>query len=218
MTRIKIERALLSVYDKTGVVELARALERHGIELVSSGGTARALQDAGLDVTTVEDVTGAPEMLDHRVVTLHPAIHGGILADLGKAGHRDDLERHGIAPFQLVVSSLYPFTERPDVETIDIGGPAMIRAAAKNHAWVTVVTSTAQYDELVEELDANDGTVGDETRRRFAVDAFATTAAFDAAIVQWLQHDELLPQHLVVALDRTDETLRYGENPHQRAA
>ncbi len=218
MSRIKIERALLSVYDKTGIVELARSLVRHGVELVSSGGTARALEEAGLPVTTVEQVTGAPEMLDHRVVTLHPAIHGGILADLGKPAHREDLDRHGIAPFQLVVTSLYPFTERPDIETIDIGGPAMIRAAAKNHAWVTVVTSTKQYDELVAELGSNDGTVGDETRRRFAVDAFATTAAFDAAIVEWLQGDELLPPHLVVALDRTDETLRYGENPHQHAA
>jgi phosphoribosylaminoimidazolecarboxamide formyltransferase/IMP cyclohydrolase len=218
VSRIKIERALLSVYDKTGVVALARALAGHGVELVSSGGTARALQEAGLAVTTVEQVTGAPEMLDHRVVTLHPSIHGGILADLGKPGHRADLERHDIAPFQLVVTSLYPFIERPDIETIDIGGPAMIRAAAKNHEWVTVVTSTGQYDELISELDANGGTVGDDTRRRFAIDAFATTAAFDAAIVEWLQRDELLPEHLVIALDRTDETLRYGENPHQQAA
>ncbi len=218
MSRIKIERALLSVYDKTGVVDLARALVRHGVELVSSGGTARALQEAGLPVTTVEQVTGAPEMLDHRVVTLHPKVHGGILADLGKPTHREDLERHGIAPFQLVVTSLYPFTERPDIETIDIGGPAMIRAAAKNHAWVTVITSAEQYERLVTELDANDGTIGDDTRRELAIDAFATTAAFDAAILEWLQHDELLPQHLVVALDRTDEHLRYGENPHQQAA
>jgi phosphoribosylaminoimidazolecarboxamide formyltransferase/IMP cyclohydrolase len=218
VSRIKIERALLSVYDKAGVVELARALVGHGVELVSSGGTARALEEAGLPVTTVEQVTGAPEMLDHRVVTLHPAIHGGILADLGKPGHRADLERHGIAPFQLVVTSLYPFTERPEIETIDIGGPAMIRAAAKNHEWVTVVTSTEQYGDLVAELDANDGAISDATRRRFATRAFATTAAFDAAIVEWFQRDELLPQHLVVALDRTDETLRYGENPHQQAA
>lgn len=218
MSRIKIERALLSVYDKTGVVDLARALVRHGVELVSSGGTARALQEAGLPVTTVEQVTGAPEMLDHRVVTLHPKVHGGILADLAKPTHREDLERHGIAPFQLVVTSLYPFTERPDIETIDIGGPAMIRAAAKNHAWVTVITSAEQYERLVTELDANDGTIGDDTRRELAIDAFATTAAFDAAILEWLQHDELLPQHLVVALDRTDEHLRYGENPHQQAA
>jgi phosphoribosylaminoimidazolecarboxamide formyltransferase/IMP cyclohydrolase len=218
VSRTKIRRALLSVYDKTGIVDLARALLRHEVELVSSGGTARALADAGLPVTTVEQVTGAPEMLDHRVVTLHPAIHGGILADLGKESHVADLEQHGIAPFELVVSGLYPFLERPDIETIDIGGPTMVRAAAKNHAWVTIVTDRSQYDELVAELDANDGTVGADTRRRLAIDAFAATAAFDAAIVEWLQQAERLPEHVVVALERTDETLRYGENPHQQAA
>jgi phosphoribosylaminoimidazolecarboxamide formyltransferase/IMP cyclohydrolase len=218
VSRTKIRRALLSVYDKTGIVDLARALQRHGVELVSSGGTASALNDAGLPVTTVEEVTGAPEILDHRVVTLHPKIHGGILADLGKSTHRDDLNKHGIAPFELVVTGLYPFLERPDIETIDVGGPTMVRAAAKNHAWVTVVTRRDQYDELVQELDANDGTVGDDTRRRYALDAFAATAAFDAAIVQWLQRDEQLPQHVVLPLTRTDEQLRYGENPHQAAA
>jgi phosphoribosylaminoimidazolecarboxamide formyltransferase/IMP cyclohydrolase len=218
VSRTKIRRALVSVYDKTGIVDLARALRRHDVELVSSGGTASALEEAGLPVTTVEQVTGAPEMLDHRVVTLHPKIHGGILADLGKANHRDDLERQGIAPFELVVSGLYPFLDQPDIETIDVGGPTMVRAAAKNHAWVTVVTSRDQYDELIAELDANDGTVGDDTRRRYALDAFAATAAFDAAIVQWLQRDEELPRHVVLPLERSDEHLRYGENPHQAAA
>ena len=171
-----------------------------------------------MPVTRVEDVTGSPEMLDERVKTLHPKIHGGLLADLGKDSHRADLEQHGIEPFDLVVSNLYPFLERPDIDTIDIGGPAMVRAAAKNHAWVTIVTSPAQYDPLLEELHANDGTVSEETRRALALEAFAHTAAYDAAIVQWLQEDELLPQHLMLALERTDETLRYGENPHQQAA
>jgi phosphoribosylaminoimidazolecarboxamide formyltransferase/IMP cyclohydrolase len=214
----KIERALLSVWDKTGLVDLARALHELGVELVSSGGTATAIADAGIPVTTVQDVTGVPEMLDHRVVTLHPKIHGGLLADRGKATHRADLETHGIKPFDLVVSNLYPFLERPEIDTIDIGGPAMTRAAAKNHEWVTIVTSPDQYGLLVEELRANDGAVGPETRREFAREAFARTAAYDAAIVQWFERDVLLPAHLVLALDRTDETLRYGENPHQPGA
>ena len=214
----KIERALLSVWDKTGLVELARVLHELGVELVSSGGTAKAIAEAGIPVTTVQDVTGVPEMLDHRVVTLHPKIHGGLLADRGKESHRADLDTHGIEPFDLVVSNLYPFLERPEIDTIDIGGPAMTRAAAKNHAWVTIVTSPDQYAPLVEELRANDGAVGPETRREFAREAFARTAAYDAAIVQWFERDVLLPAHLVLALDRTEETLRYGENPHQPGA
>jgi phosphoribosylaminoimidazolecarboxamide formyltransferase/IMP cyclohydrolase len=212
-------RALLSVWDKTGLVEFARALHDDlGFELVSSGGTARALAAEGLPVTTVEDVTGAPEMLEHRVVTLHPKIHGGILADLDKESHRADLERHGIEPFALVVSNLYPFRESPDIETIDVGGPTMVRAAAKNHAHVGIVTSPAQYDGVLEELRANGGELTDATRRSLALEAFAHTAAYDAAIVRWLQEGEELPVHLVLALDRTDEQLRYGENPHQQAA
>jgi phosphoribosylaminoimidazolecarboxamide formyltransferase/IMP cyclohydrolase len=210
-------RALLSVYDKAGLVEFARGLHELGMELVSSGGTAAALTDAGLPVTPVEEVTGTPEMLDHRVVTLHPKIHGGILADRGKESHRADLDAHGIAPFDLVVSNLYPFRERPDIETIDIGGPAMVRAAAKNHAWVAVVTDPSQYDDVLAELRAG-GEVGDDTRRRLALDAFAHTAAYDAAIVRWLEGDQVLPHHLVVALERSGEELRYGENPHQQAA
>jgi phosphoribosylaminoimidazolecarboxamide formyltransferase/IMP cyclohydrolase len=213
-----IERALLSVWDKSGLVDLARALHELGVELVSSGGTATAIADAGIPVTTVQDVTGVPEMLDHRVVTLHPKIHGGLLADRSKESHRADLEAHGIRPFDLVVSNLYPFLDRPDIETIDIGGPAMTRAAAKNHAWLTIVTSPDQYGPLIDELRANGGSVSDETRRAFAIEAFARTAAYDAAILQWLQAGELLPEHVVLALDRTDETLRYGENPHQPAA
>jgi phosphoribosylaminoimidazolecarboxamide formyltransferase/IMP cyclohydrolase len=214
----KIERALLSVWDKTGLVDLARALHELGVELVSSGGTATAIAEAGIPVTTVQDVTGVPEMLDHRVVTLHPKIHGGLLADRGKESHRADLDSYGIQPFDLVVSNLYPFLERPEIDTIDIGGPAMTRAAAKNHEWVTIVTSPDQYGPLVEELRANNGAVGSETRREYAREAFARTAAYDAAIVQWFERDVLLPAHLVLALDRTEETLRYGENPHQPGA
>jgi phosphoribosylaminoimidazolecarboxamide formyltransferase / IMP cyclohydrolase len=216
--RTKIRRALLSVYDKTGLVELAKGLHELGVELVSSGNTSAALEDAGIPVTRVEQVTGSPEMLDGRVKTLHPKIHGGLLADLGNERHRNDLDMHGILPFELVVSNLYPFEQRPEIETIDIGGPAMTRAAAKNHAWVTIVTHPDQYATLLTELRSNDGTVSAELRREFALAAFARTAAYDAAIVQWLQGDELLPAHLVIALDRTEEQLRYGENPHQQAA
>ena len=214
-------RALLSVYDKGGLVEFATGLSELGVELVSSGGTARALSEAGLSVTTVEEVTGSPEMLDHRVVTLHPKIHGGILADLGKESHRADLEEHGITPFDLVVTNLYPFSSDPGIELIDVGGPTMVRAAAKNHAYVGIVTSPSQYGPVLEELRAN-GSLSDTTRRAFALEAFASTAAYDAAIVEWLSteagDDPVLPQHLDLALEKTDETLRYGENPHQRGA
>jgi phosphoribosylaminoimidazolecarboxamide formyltransferase/IMP cyclohydrolase len=216
--RTKISRALLSVYDKSGLPELASALHELGVELVSSASTAAAIEAAGVPVTTVESVTGLPEMLDERVKTLHPKIHGGLLADRAKESHLADLERFEIQPFDLVVSNLYPFLERPGIDTIDIGGPAMVRASAKNHAWVTIVTSPAQYAPLLDELRANDATISDETRRAFALDAFAHTAAYDAAIVQWLQGDEPLPQHLVVPLERAPDELRYGENPHQRAA
>jgi phosphoribosylaminoimidazolecarboxamide formyltransferase / IMP cyclohydrolase len=211
-------RALVSVYDKSGLVDFARGLRELGYELVSSGGTATDLAAAGLDVTTVESVTEAPEMLDGRVKTLHPKVHGGLLADLGNEEHVADLERQGIEPFQLVVSNLYPFPTDPGIEMIDIGGPAMVRAAAKNHAWVGVVTTPAQYDDVLAELRAEGGMLTGETRRRLAREAFARTAAYDAAIVAWLEGDEPLPEHLVLALERTDDALRYGENPHQRAA
>jgi phosphoribosylaminoimidazolecarboxamide formyltransferase/IMP cyclohydrolase len=212
------KRALISVYDKAGLPELARGLAELGFELVSSGGTAASIADAGAQVTLVSDVTQVPEMLDHRVVTLHPKIHGGILADRSKQQHRADLEQHGIEPFDLVVSNLYPFEEQPDIETIDIGGPAMVRAAAKNHAHVGIVTSPDQYEAVLAELRANDGVLSDETRRRLAQEAFARTAAYDAAIVRWLEGDERLPRHLVLPLERTDDELRYGENPHQQGA
>jgi phosphoribosylaminoimidazolecarboxamide formyltransferase/IMP cyclohydrolase len=216
--RTKIERALLSVSDKTGLVEFATALHDRGVELVGSVSTSQALRDAGLPVTRIDEITGVPEMLDHRVVTLHPKIHGGLLADRGKDSHRTDLATHGIAPFDVLVSNLYPFRQSPGIETIDIGGPAMVRAAAKNHAWVSVLTSPTQYGAFLDELRANDGTIGDDTRRALALEAFAHTSAYDAAIVNWLQGDEVLPQHLRIALERTDDTLRYGENPHQAAA
>jgi phosphoribosylaminoimidazolecarboxamide formyltransferase/IMP cyclohydrolase len=210
-------RALLSVWDKSGLVEFARGLHELGWELVASSSTARALDEAGLSVTHLQEFTGFPDMLDHRVVTLHPKVHGGILADRGKESHRADLERYDIAPFDMVVSNLYPFLDSPDIETIDIGGPAMTRAAAKNHAWVAIVTSPDQYDAVLEELRA-DGVLSDASRRALALQAFARTAAYDAAIVAWLQRDETLPEHLVLPLARTDEALRYGENPHQQAA
>jgi phosphoribosylaminoimidazolecarboxamide formyltransferase / IMP cyclohydrolase len=211
-------RALVSVNDKTGLAEFARGLRDLGYELVASGSTAAALEGAGIPVVTVESVTGSPEMLDGRVKTLHPKIHGGILADRGNPAHRADLERQGIEPFDLVVSNLYPFLEQPDIETIDIGGPALVRASAKNHAWIGIVTSPGQYDDVLDELRENDGVLSDETRRRLALEAFAHTARYDAAIVEWLQRDETLPRHLVLALDRTADELRYGENPHQQAA
>jgi phosphoribosylaminoimidazolecarboxamide formyltransferase / IMP cyclohydrolase len=210
-------RALLSVSNKEGIADLARGLHELGWELVSSGGTAMAIEAAAVPVTRVEDVTGVPEMLDHRVVTLHPKIHGGILADRGLETHLADLETHGIVPFDLVVSNLYPFADQPDIETIDIGGPAMVRAAAKNHAWVGIVTSPKQYRPVLDELRAN-GSLSEETRRALALEAFANTAAYDAAIVAWLSGDAELPRHLVLPLERTDEQLRYGENPHQEAA
>ena len=216
--RTKVRRALLSVYDKTGIVDFARALHDRGVELVSSGGTAAAIAAAGLPVVAVDEITGVPPILDHRVVTLHPKIHGGILADPAKESHQADMAAYGITPFDLVVTNLYPFAQDPGIELIDIGGPAMVRAAAKNHAWVTIVTDASQYAPLLAELDANDNTVGEDTRRAFALTAFAATAAYDAAIVAWLQGDEPLPQFLDLALERTDEVLRYGENPHQRGA
>ncbi len=214
---VKVSRALLSVYDKTGLVELATGLVDLGVEIVSSGGTAEALRDAGVPVTTVEEVTGAPEMLSGRVKTLHPRIHGGILADRGVDSHSADLEAHDIPQIDLVAVNLYPFVEAPSIGTIDVGGPTMVRAAAKNHAWVGVVTSPDQYDAVLAELRERGGVLSEETRGRLALEAFASTAAYDAAIVGWLQGDEVLPRNLVVPLERVSP-LRYGENPHQQAA
>lgn len=214
-----VRRALISCFDKTGVVEFATALHDLGIDIVSSGGTAQAIADAGIPVTTVEDVTGMPEMLDHRVVTLHPKIHGGILADLGKENHHKDMETFGIEPFGLVVVNLYPFFEKPSIETIDIGGPAMVRAAAKNNAFVGVVTRPHQYEDVLSELKNNNNALTDEFRWKLAREAYALTASFDAAIVDWMSDTAQgrLPDEMIVSLKKRSD-LRYGENPHQNAA
>ncbi|HWC12319.1 MAG TPA: bifunctional phosphoribosylaminoimidazolecarboxamide formyltransferase/IMP cyclohydrolase [Acidimicrobiales bacterium] len=213
-------RALLSVYDKTGLVDLARGLVSLGWELVSSGGTSRALADAGIAAVEVESVTASPEMLSGRVKTLHPAIHAGILADRDRPEHLADLDAQGIVPIDLVVCNLYPFGARPSVEMIDVGGPTMVRAAAKNHAHVGVVVAPAEYAAVLHEL-GRDGRLSGTTRRRLARAAFAHTAAYDAGIVAWLDEvepgDDVLPPTLHLALERAQE-LRYGENPHQRAA
>lgn len=214
---INVRRALISVYDKTGLMEFARGLSELGVELISSGGTAQALQEAGIAATPVEQVTGAAEMLGGRVKTLHPRIHGGILADRGNSQHQADLETHDIATIDLVVVNLYPFVAQPSIETVDIGGPTMVRAAAKNHEWVGVVTAPEQYPTLLDELRTYGGALSYETRRELALEAFARTARYDAAITRWFQADETLPRHMIVPLERVTG-LRYGENPHQAAA
>ena len=215
--------ALLSVYDKSGIIEFARSLHELGWDLVSSGGTARAIGDAGVPVTDVAELTGIPAILGHRVVTLHPKIHGGILADPTDAEHIADMEHHGIEPIDLVVVNLYPFSSDPSIGLIDIGGPAMVRAAAKNHAHVGVVVDPADYERVLEDVRA-DGVLGDPIRRRLARTAFAHTAAYDAAIVTWFDEtadasDEVaaLPPSIHLALELA-QPLRYGENPHQQGA
>ena len=217
------KRALLSVHDKTGIADLARGLVEAGWELVSSGGTASVLADEGVPVVEVGEVTGAPEILGGRVKTLHPVIHGGILADRSDPGHLANLEARGIVPIDLVVGNLYPFMSDPGIELIDIGGPTMVRAAAKNHAHVGVVVDPADYRTVLDEIRAV-GSLSDATRRRLARSAFAHTAAYDAAIVAWFDEDpssdhanDLLKPSLHLALDRVHD-LRYGENPHQAGA
>ncbi len=217
-----VKRALISCFDKTGVVEFVQSLHQLGIEIVSSGGTAKAIADANIPVITVEDVTGMPEMFDHRVVTLHPKIHGGILADLDKESHHEDMKTFGIQPFGLVVVNLYPFFEKQSIETIDIGGPAMVRAAAKNNAFVGVVTNPDQYSDVLAELKSNSNVLSDKLRWKLAREAYALTASFDAAIVDWMNSTdyEFTNQHaddISLSL-RKIRDLRYGENPHQKAA
>ena len=226
-------RAFLSVYDKAGVVDLARGLVDLGWDLVSSGGTAAELRDAGLPVLSTEEITGYPAILAHRVATLHPKIHGAILADPTDPSHREDLDTYDIEPFALVVANLYPFGD-PDaagdaggrrlsagIELIDIGGPAMVRAAAKNHAHVGIVVDPADYEPVLAEIRA-DGALGDRTRRRLARKAFAHTAAYDAAVVTWFDESDTdadgLPPSIHLALERDEQELRYGENPHQEGA
>lgn len=209
-------RALLSVYDKTGIVEFARALHEFGCDLVSSGGTATTIAEADIPVTDIADLTGVPAILGHRVVTLHPKIHGGILADPNDPSHRADMQQYGIEPIDLVVVNAYPFSSDQTNELIDIGGPTMIRAAAKNRARVGVVTSPLQYDRVLADLTEH-GVLTDATRNALARDAFAFTSAYDAAIVRWMDGDEPLPSTIHLSLERVQE-LRYGENPHQRGA
>ena len=232
MTAIAIKRALLSVYDKAGLVELAAALHGAGAELVSTGSTANTIERAGIPVTKVEDLTGFPECLDGRVKTLHPRVHAGLLADLTNPAHELELAELGIAPFQLLVSNLYPFertvasgaTPPEIIEQIDIGGPAMVRAAAKNHGSVAVVTSPGQYGDVVKAL-ANGG-FDEPERRRLAAQAYAHTAAYDAAVASWFAAsyapDEVAEEtgwpDLVAQVWRRSDALRYGENPHQRGA
>jgi phosphoribosylaminoimidazolecarboxamide formyltransferase/IMP cyclohydrolase len=218
-----VPTALLSVYDKTGIVEFARELSELGWSLVSSGGTAAVIADAGISVTDVVEWTGVPAILGHRVVTLHPKVHGGILADPTNDEHRADMEAYDIAPIDLVVGNLYPFASDPGIELIDIGGPAMVRAAAKNHAFVGVVVDPADYVAVAAEI-RTDGALGAATRRRLARAAFAHTAAYDAAIVTWFDEtaddapdDDVLPASIHLSLERV-QSLRYGENPHQQGA
>ena len=227
MTEPPIRRALLSVWDKTGLVEFARELADMGVGLVSTGGTASVLREAGLQVTDVAAVTGAPGILDGRVKTLHPAVHGGILARRDVEAHMATIEALDIPPIDLVAVNLYPFeatvAEGADyeatVEMIDVGGPAMIRAAAKNHASVTVVVDPQDYGSVLEAMRAHERRTTPQLRQRLAAKAFGRTAAYDAAIASWFtaQSGELLPEHLIIAARRV-QLSRYGENPHQRAA
>jgi phosphoribosylaminoimidazolecarboxamide formyltransferase/IMP cyclohydrolase len=215
-----VPTALLSVYDKSGIAEFAKALHELGWNIVSSGGTARAVAEIGVPVTDVADLTGVPAILDHRVVTLHPKVHGGLLADPTKPEHQADMAEYGIEPISLVVANLYPFSSEPGIELIDIGGPAMVRASAKNHAHVAILVDPSDYGAVLVEIGEH-GEVTLPTRRRLARDAFAHTAAYDAAIVTWFDatepEPEPLPPTLHAALERA-EILRYGENPHQQGA
>ena len=232
MTTVAIKRALISVYDKTGLADLARGLHAAGIEIVSTGSTAAAVSAVGVPVTQVEELTGFPECLGGRVKTLHPAVHAGLLADLAQPSHQAQLSELGIAPFELLVSNLYPFEAAvasgaaPEecVEQIDIGGPAMVRAAAKNHSRVTVITDPLMYGAVLEAVAAGGFTL--EQRRRFAARAYARTAAYDCAVASWFASayapDETAREtgwpDVTGAVWTRRDVLRYGENPHQRAA
>ena len=228
MTDVKIKRALLSVSDKSGLVELGHALAKRDVELVSTGGTARALRDAGLKVKDISDLTGFPEMMDGRVKTLHPMVHGGLLAVRDNAEHAAAMKEHGIGAIDLVVVNLYPFAQtvakgasRDEIiENIDIGGPSMVRSAAKNHAFVTILTDPADYDGLIAEMEESGGGTSYDFRRKCAAKAYSATAAYDSMISQWFafaDQGQLLPDMLAINGSLADE-LRYGENPHQRAA
>ena len=224
---VKIKRALISVSDKTGLDELAEFLKQQGIEILSTGGTAKKLRDAGLNVKDVSEHTGFPEITDGRVKTLHPSIHGGLLAVLDNDEHVKAMEENNISSIDLVIVNLYPFEETvargagfaETLENIDIGGPSMVRSAAKNHSFTAIITDHNDYSQLIEEMKANDGATSDEFRQQMAAKAFARTAAYDAAISTWFagQQGEQFPQtfNLTASLK---QGLRYGENPHQNAA
>jgi phosphoribosylaminoimidazolecarboxamide formyltransferase / IMP cyclohydrolase len=224
---LPVRRALISVSDKTEVVEFARALSELGIELISTGGTARALDAAGIETTAVEELTGSPEILGGRVKTLHPRLHAGLLAVRDDPAHAATLDAEGIEPIDLVCANLYPFeravarrdvTEAEAIENIDIGGPTMIRAAAKNHRYVAVVVKPESYDAVLAELEGSGGEISAETRHWLANEAFAHTARYDAAISRWFANRyEAFPGHLTVSLEKFLD-LSYGENPHQQAA
>jgi phosphoribosylaminoimidazolecarboxamide formyltransferase / IMP cyclohydrolase len=223
----RVTRALLSVSDKTGLIELARALAAHGVELISTGGTAKAIAVAGLKVRDVSELTGFPEMMDGRIKTLHPKVHGGLLAIRDNAEHAQAMKAYGIAPIDLLVVNLYPFEAAVDngadfakcIENIDIGGPAMIRAAAKNHDDVAVVVEASDYQAVLDELAANKGATTLALRRRLAAKAYARTAAYDAAISNWFAGELKTEAPDFRAFGgRLIQPLRYGENPHQTAA
>jgi phosphoribosylaminoimidazolecarboxamide formyltransferase/IMP cyclohydrolase len=224
---VPVRRALISVSDKTNLIEFARALIGHGVEVLSTGGSAKAIADAGLPVTEVSDHTGFPEMMDGRVKTLHPKIHGGLLALRDNDDHAKAMADHEIPAIDLIAVNLYPFEEtvakgadfKTCIENIDIGGPAMIRSAAKNHGFVTVVTDVADYDDILAELDANNGATSLTLRRNLAAQAYARTASYDAAISGWFanQLDDTFPKRITMA-GAAPDILRYGENPHQQAA
>jgi phosphoribosylaminoimidazolecarboxamide formyltransferase / IMP cyclohydrolase len=227
MTLRPIRRALLSVSDKQGLVEFAQGLARHGVQLISTGGSAKALRDAGLSVADVSEVTGSPEMMDGRVKTLHPKIHGGLLALRDKDDHAQAMRAHGIEGVDLLVSNLYPFEAtvakgadfEETIENIDIGGPAMTRSAAKNHDWVTVIVDPEDYAAVLAEMDANGGATTLTLRRKLAQTAFARTAAYDAAVSNWFAAtlEEKAPRRRALG-GHLRQALRYGENPHQSAS
>ena len=228
MTDIPIKRALLSVSDKTGLAELGTALATHGVELVSTGGTAKALREAGLTVMDISDLTGFPEMMDGRVKTLHPIVHGGLLAVRDNAEHVAAMDAHNIGAIDLVVVNLYPFaatvakgaTRDEIIENIDIGGPSMVRSAAKNHESVAIVTDPADYARLIAEMGEKGGATSYDFRRLLAAKAYAATAAYDSMIASWFAFADqgtMFPSSLTVASQLSD-MLRYGENPHQSAA
>jgi phosphoribosylaminoimidazolecarboxamide formyltransferase / IMP cyclohydrolase len=212
-------KALISVSDKRALVAFAGELEKLGVEILASGGTAQALSEEGIAIRRVDEVTGQKEMLDGRVKTLHPAIHAGILADRDNPTHLSELEREGFEPIDLVVCNLYPFADDPSIELIDIGGPTMVRAAAKNYAHVGVVVDPGDYGAVVDEL-RREGRLSDEMRKRLATKAFSHVASYDAAIANWFYADwpQPLPPSIHLSLEQRPPQLRYGENPHQIAA